>query len=72
VGGGGDVYAVHAEGQELGITMLSLGGGVSAATAAPTHSVEFTRVVVAAEAGWRLEHAQASVALKVSDVLCEM
>ncbi len=71
-GGGGDVYAVHAEGQELGITMLSLAGGVGAATAAPTHSVEFTRVVVAAEAGWRLERAQASVALKVSDVRCEM
>lgn len=69
-GTGSDVYVVQAEGHDLGVTMLSLGGGGSS-TAAPAHTIEFTRAVEAAEGQWHLERAQATLALKVGDAPCE-
>jgi hypothetical protein len=62
---GGDVFVFQGDGQETGFMVLSLRGG--AAAGAPTHSVEFTRVVEV-DGGWRLEQAKSHVALKVSGV----
>lgn len=60
---GGDVFVFQGEEQETGFMVLSLRGGPAAG--APTHSVEFTRVVEG-DGGWRLEQAKSNVALKVS------
>jgi hypothetical protein len=69
-----DVCVVQGEGNDLAVMMLSLGDG-TAASAAATHTVEFTRVVEGSGSGWALEQAKATVNLKVSDawpVTCDV
>ena len=64
-----DVFVSQAEGQGLGVMMLSVGSAAAAAATAATnakHSVEFTRVMEGEGGRWQVEQAKATVKLQVT------
>ena len=60
-----DVFVSQAEGQGLGVMMLSVVSAAAAAAGSAKHSVEFTRVMEGEGGRWLVEQAKATVKLQV-------